>query len=152
MLQLSIDRVELQQQAATAPSGEANAALQRAERLENEAQAAQEAAVQRDNDAQEALKAAEQLRRQNEQTQAQMRQQQQSRGALNLGLLATAIGTYGEASSTQEAQRAAQDARNRRAEADRKFQQAMALKEQAARAMQTDRARIETTRTAPPWR
>lgn len=145
VLQLSIDRVELQQQASTAPSGEADAALRRAERLENEAQAAQETAVQRDNDAQEALKTAEQMRRQNEQTQQQMRQQQQSRGALNLGLLATALGTYGEAASTQEAQRAAQDARNRRAEADRKFQQAMALKEQATRAMQTDL--IETTRT-----
>lgn len=145
VLQLSVDRVELQQQAATEPSGEAEATLRRAERLETEAQAAQEAAVQRDNDAQEALKAAEQLRRQNEQTQAQMRQQQQTRGSLNLGLLATFVGTYGEASSTQEAQRAAQDARNRRAEADRKFQQAMMLKEQATRAMQTDL--IETTRT-----
>lgn len=146
VLQLSVDRVDLQHQASTAPSGEAQAAMQRAERLEAEAQAAQEAAVQRDNDAQEALRSAEQLRRQNEQTQAQMRQQQQSRSSLNLGLLATFVGTYGEAASTQEAQRAAQDARNRRAEADRKFQQALMLREQASRALQTDL--IETTRTS----
>lgn len=146
VLQLSVERVELQHQATTAPSGEAQAAMQRAERLETEAQAAQEAAVQRDNDAQEALRSAEQLRRQNEQTQAQMRQQQQTRGSLNLGLLATFVGTYGEAASTQQAERAAQDARNRRAEADRKFQQSMVLREQASRALLTDL--IETTRTS----
>lgn len=145
VLQIAIDRVDLQQQASTAPSGEANAALQRAERLEAEAQQAQEIAIKRDEDAAEALERAERMRRQTEQTQAQMRQQQQSRGALNLGALSAMLSTYGEASSTQEAQRAAQDARNRRAEAERKFQQAHILKDQAARAMLTDL--VETTRT-----
>lgn len=146
VLQIAIDRVELQQQSSTQPSGEANAALQRAERLEAEAMQAQESAVQRDEEAQEALRRAEQMRRQTEQTQAQMRQQQQSRGALNLGLLSSMLSTYGEASSTQDAQRAAQAARNSRAEAERKFQQSRILKDQAARAMLTDL--VETTRTA----
>jgi hypothetical protein len=146
-VQVTVERVDVAHDVRRASSGKAQQALQRAQELETEAEAALQTAAANEEEAAEALKAAQELRRQTEQTQAQMQRDAATmrRSALNLGLLTQALGVYGEAASTEKAERAVQAARNKRAEADRKFRQAHQMKEQAERATQTDL--IETTRT-----
>jgi hypothetical protein len=146
-VQVTVERVDVAHDVRRASSGKAQQALQRAQQLEAEAESALQTAAANEEEAAEALKSAQELRRQTEQSQAQMQRDAATmrRSTLNLGLLTQALGVYGEAASTEKAERALQAARNKRAEADRKFRQAHQMKEQAERATQTDL--IETTRT-----
>ncbi len=146
-VQVTLERIDVAQDIRRASSGKAQQALQRAQQLEAEAEAALQTAAANEEEAAQALKSAQDLRRQTEQSQAQMQRDAANmrRSTINLGLLTQMLGTYGEATSTQNAERALQAARHQRAEADRKFRQAHQMKGQAERAAQTDL--IETART-----
>ncbi|MFY9513654.1 MAG: hypothetical protein WAQ05_22055, partial [Rubrivivax sp.] len=149
LLHVTLDRVDVGHDTRRVASSNAAATLERAQQIERDALAQREAAQQKELEARQALDQAQQLRAQNDQLQNQMKQQASqgilSRSGLNIGLLASALGSYGEASSTQRAEENFEAARNARTEADRKFLQARQMKEQAERTASSDLQ--ETKRT-----
>lgn len=149
LLQVTLDRVDVSTQVSRTTASNAARQLLQAQQLEREAMKAREDAAEQEIQAANSLKYAEQFRQQQAQIKQQLEQSAQqgtmSRGQLNLGALATALGSYGEQSSTEDAENALSNAKDQRINAERKLFQARQFKEQSERLATTDLEERRTT-------